>query len=139
MGKLTQDELGEQTVKWIEKNGWPQRVLNSGGKSGWKPVTCSVSQQWCKSNHSPPLTSRLASLQATATYPKKTSPPLLLLSINTAMVSSGRLCPGSVPSQPLAHLQPTRGGGKSGKKRSLYAVPALFSSSQNRGVLPALF
>ena len=43
--KLMQYGLGEQTAKWIEKNwlnDWPQRVVNSGAKSSYKSVTCSV-------------------------------------------------------------------------------------------------
>lgn len=96
--------LGEQTAKSIEKNrlnDYPQKVVNRGVKSSWKPVTCSVPQQWYRGSNKPPLKSRPASLQATATHPKNTSPLLLLLSRNKPVVSSDELCTGCVSCQPL--------------------------------------
>jgi len=47
-------------------------------------------------------------------------------------------CRGCVPSQLLAHRQPTRCGGRVGKTESLDTVQELLSNSQNTGLLSTL-
>jgi len=46
IGQLLMQRLDEQTVKWPENwlNSQAQRVIISGRKSSWRPVTSSVSQ-----------------------------------------------------------------------------------------------
>lgn len=138
IGKLVQYEPSEQTAKWIEKkwlNDWSQRVENNDMKSSWKLVTCSVPQQWCKSNHLPSLPRRPTSLQATATYPNKYLPSTFIAEHKYVLGQFGsavsRLCPFPASCPSPSYLL---GVSRVGERESLDAVPARFSSSHNTGV-----